>query len=114
MFKSALLILSGQAFTSILLLLRNLIVARLISVEDYGIAATFAISMSIVEMMTTIGLHQLIIQDKDGEDPRLQSVLQGFHLFRSLFSGLILFLLAIPSPGSSGSRTSPGPIRSWH
>jgi O-antigen/teichoic acid export membrane protein len=96
MFKSALLILSGQTFTSILLLLRNLLVARLISVEDYGIAATFAISMSIVEMMTTIGLHQMIIQDKNGDDPRLQSVLQGFHLFRSLFAGLILFLLAHP------------------
>ena len=96
MLRSALLILSGQSFSSILLLLRNLIVARLISVEDYGIAATFAISMAIVEMMTTLGLHQLIIQDKNGDDPHLQSGLQGFHLFRSLFSGAILFFLAKP------------------
>lgn len=96
MWKSALLILSGQTFSSVLLLLRNLIVARLISVEDYGIAATFAISMAIVEMMTTLGLHQMIIQDKNGDDPRLQSGLQGFHLMRSLFSGTILFALATP------------------
>jgi O-antigen/teichoic acid export membrane protein len=96
MLKSALLILSGQTFSSILLLLRNLVVARLISVEDYGIAATFAISMAIVEMMTTLGLHQMIIQDKNGDDPELQSGLQGFHLMRSLFSGTILFALANP------------------
>lgn len=96
MLKSALLILSGQSFSSILLLLRNLIVARLISVEDYGIAATFAISMAVVEMMTTLGLHQMIIQDKNGEDPDLQAGLQGFHLLRSLFSGGVLFLLARP------------------
>jgi O-antigen/teichoic acid export membrane protein len=96
MLKSALLILSGQAFSSLLLLLRNLLVARLISVEDYGIAATFAISMAIVEMMTTLGLHQMIIQDTQGDDPRLQSGLQGFHLLRSLFSGTVLFFLATP------------------
>lgn len=96
MLKSALLIFSGQAFSSMLLLVRNLLVARLISVENYGIASTFAISMAIVEMMTSLGLHQLIIQDKDGDDPALQSGLQGFHLLRSLFTGVTLFLLAHP------------------
>ena len=96
MLKSALLILSGQAFNSALLLIRNLLIARLISVEDYGIAATFAISMALIEMMTTLGLNQLIIQDTEGDDPRLQSGLQGFHLIRSIFSGIILFCLAKP------------------
>ncbi len=37
MFRSALLILSGNAVASLLLLTRNLIVARLIPVADYGI-----------------------------------------------------------------------------
>ena len=96
MFKSALLLLSGNIFGSVMLLARNLIVARLISVEDYGIAATFAISMAIVEMMTTLGLHQMIVQDSKGNDPDLQAGLQGFHLLRAIFSGLTLFLLAGP------------------
>ena len=96
MVKSALLILSGNIFGSIMLLVRNLVVARLISVEDYGIAATFAISMAVVEMMTTLGLHQMIIQDSKGDDPDLQAGLQGFHLLRALFSGLVLFFLAGP------------------
>ncbi len=96
MFKSALLLLSGNAFSSLMLLLRNLLIARLISVEDYGIAATFAISMAIVEMMSTLGLHQLIVQDKNGDDPEFQANLQGFHLLRSLISGLLLLALAHP------------------
>lgn len=96
MFRSALLILSGNAFGSLMLLVRNLVVARLISVEDYGIAATFAISMAIVEMITALGLHQLIVQDSKGNDPALQSGLQGFHLLRGLFSSCLLFLLAGP------------------
>jgi O-antigen/teichoic acid export membrane protein len=96
MLKSALLVLSGNAFSSVLLLLRNLLVARLISVEDYGIAATFALSMAVVEMATTIGLHQLIVQDDNGDDPDLQAGLQGFHLLRGIFSGVVLVLLAHP------------------
>ena len=94
MLKSALLIFLGQTFGSLLGLVRNLLIARLISVENYGIAATFAITMSLIEMMTTLGLNQLIIQDKDGEDQHLQSGLQGFHLLRSVFSGTLLFAVA--------------------
>jgi O-antigen/teichoic acid export membrane protein len=96
MLKSAVLVLSGNAFSAFLLLLRNLFIARLISVEDYGIAATFALSMAVVEMTSSIGLHQLIVQDKNGDDPDLQAGLQGFHLLRGILSGVILFLLAHP------------------
>ena len=96
MFRSALLILSGNLFASLMMLARNLIVARLVSVEDYGIAATFAISMAIVEMMTTLGLQQLIVQETKGNDPKFQDGLQGFHLARSLLAGLVLYLLAGP------------------
>ncbi|WP_171133144.1 oligosaccharide flippase family protein [Ruegeria sp. HKCCA5014] len=96
MFRSALLILSGNAFGSAMTFLRNLLVARLVSVEDYGIAATFAISMAIVELTSSFGLQQLIVQDKDGNDTKLQSGLQGFHAVRAVFSAALLFFLAHP------------------
>lgn len=96
MLKSAMLVLSGNAFSSFLLLLRNLLVARLISVEDYGIAATFALSMAVVEMMSSFGLQQLIVQDDKGDDPDVQAGLQGFHLLRGVLSGVVLVLLAHP------------------
>lgn len=94
MFRSALLILSGNAAASLLLLARNLIVARLIPVEDYGIAATFAITMAVVEMMSQLGLQQQIVQAKDGDDPRLQSGLQGFQVLRGVSAGAVLFFAA--------------------
>lgn len=96
MLKPAILILSGNAFSSILLFARNLVIARMISVEDYGIAATFAVTMAIVEMMSTIGLHQLIVQDRDGNEPTLQNGLQGVHFLRSLLSAAVLFFLSEP------------------
>lgn len=90
------ILLSGNAFASLLLLARNLIVARLISVEDYGIAATFAVAMAVVEMMSALGLQQQIVQAKEGDDPHFQTALQGFQVLRGVISGVALFLIAGP------------------
>jgi O-antigen/teichoic acid export membrane protein len=96
LFRTALLILSGNATASLLLLARNLIVARLISIENYGIAATFAVVMAMVEMASTLGLQQQIVQARDGDDPRFQAALQGFQVFRGFAAGLALFFMATP------------------
>jgi O-antigen/teichoic acid export membrane protein len=96
MLRKAFMLVSGNAFASALLLIRNLLVARLISPEDYGIAATFAISMSIVEMASYLGLQQLIVVDKDGDDPHVQAAMQGFQVMRGVLS--FLLLLAISGP----------------
>lgn len=96
MFRKALLVLSGNAMISLLGFARNLLIARLISVEDFGIAATLALAVSIVEMASALGLQQQIVQARDGEDPHLQAALQGFQLLRGILSGLTLFLLAGP------------------
>jgi O-antigen/teichoic acid export membrane protein len=92
--KSLLGILSGNALAALLSFARNLIVARMLTVEDYGIAATFALSMTVVEMLSTVGLQQLIVQARDGNDPRLQAGLQAINLLRGLAAALALFLLA--------------------
>ena len=94
MLRQLLLILSGNFTASLFLLARNLIVARLISVADYGIAATFMIVMAVVEMTSQLGLQQQIVQARDGEDPRLQAGLQGFQLLRGAISGGVLFFAA--------------------
>lgn len=96
MLKKALLVVTGNAFGSLLLLVRNLVIARLISPEDYGIASTFAISMSIVEMLSYLGLNQLMVVDKEGDTPHFQAAMQGFQVMRGLFSALALFLIARP------------------
>lgn len=96
MLRAALLILSGNAFASLLLLARNLIVARFIPVADYGIAATFAVIMAVVEMMSALGLQQQIVQAKEGDEPYFQAALQGFQLLRGVISGIALFAIAGP------------------
>ena len=94
MFRSAFFLLSGNAASSLLTLARNLIIARLIPVEDYGIAATFAIAMTLVEMVSALGLEQQIVQAKRGEDPDFQAALQGFTALRGFISFALLFASA--------------------
>jgi O-antigen/teichoic acid export membrane protein len=96
MLKSALLILSGNAAFSLFLLVRNLAVATLIPLTDYAIAATFMIAMTAVEMASTLGLQQQIVQASKGEDTRFQAALQGFQVFRGVLAGVVLFAMAGP------------------
>lgn len=96
MLRVASLILTGTASTAALTLARNLLVARLIPVADYGVAATFAVAMAAVEMATTLGLQQQIVQDRAGDDARLQAAMQGFQLLRGALAALALLALAGP------------------
>lgn len=95
MVRAGLFLLSGNAAASLLLLVRNLWVAALIPVGDYGVAASFAIVMAMVEMTASLGLQQQIVQARHA-DAGLQAGLQGFHLGRGVLAGVILFMLAGP------------------
>lgn len=81
---------------SLLQLVRNLLIARLISVEDYGVAATFAVVMAVIEMMSALGLQQQIVQAEGGNAPHFQATLQGFQVVRGVFQVAVLFALAEP------------------
>lgn len=96
MLKKAVLVVTGNAAGFILSLIRNLIVARLVSPENYGIASSFAVSMSIVEMLSFLGLQQLMVVDKDGDQPHFQAAMHGFQAIRGAFSCLMLYLIARP------------------
>lgn len=96
MLRTGFMVFFVKALTSALSLARNLLIARLISVEDYGVAATFALIVSTVEMVSAFGLHLQIVQAKDGGDARFQAALQGFQVLRGLVSSSLLLILAGP------------------
>jgi O-antigen/teichoic acid export membrane protein len=95
--RSVFQLLSGNAIAALMGFARNILVARLLGVEDYGIAATFALSTALIEMATTLGLEKLIVQAREGDEPEWQAGLQGFHLIRSILAALVLFALAQPT-----------------
>ncbi|MFN3938084.1 MAG: oligosaccharide flippase family protein [Gemmobacter sp.] len=96
MLRSFAVILSGNASHTALGMLRSLLAAALISLEDFGIAATFMVAIAIMEMVSALGLKQQIVQAREGNDPDFQAALQGFQLLRGGVNALVLFLLAWP------------------
>ena len=52
----------ANALSALASFLRNIIVARLVSVEDFGIADLLAMTMSIVEMASNLAIDRLIVQ----------------------------------------------------
>jgi len=65
----------------------------MISVSDYGIAAAFAMTFSLLELISSLALDKLLIQSPDGDEARLQHTAQFIQAIRGLCNGAILFLL---------------------
>ncbi|MGA4578911.1 oligosaccharide flippase family protein [Limisphaera sp. VF-2] len=49
--------------------LRNMILARLLSKADFGMAAVFGMVMSLLEFTAKLGVGRFLIRDKEGDDP---------------------------------------------
>lgn len=94
--KSGLLLSVGGAVGALSTFARNIIIARMISVEDFGIAATFAITMALIQMSTGLGVDRLIVQAVDGNEPKMQSTVQAFNILRGLLLAIILYAVAGP------------------
>jgi O-antigen/teichoic acid export membrane protein len=75
---------------------RNVVLARLISPSNFGIAATFAITYSLLEMLSSLSADKLLIQSAHGEDPRLENTAHTFNATRACMNALIIFSLAGP------------------
>lgn len=86
----------GQIITQACSFVRSVIVARLISPENYGIAAAFAMTISLFEMVSNMSSDKLLIQAADGDDPALQKTTQLLQISRGLSGAAIFFLLAGP------------------
>jgi O-antigen/teichoic acid export membrane protein len=77
-------------------LVRNVIIGRFISPADFGIAATFAITLTLVESISDLGLDKLIIQSEKGDDARFRGTLHLLLALRGAIIGLFFVLVGWP------------------
>ena len=96
MYRKILLLFSGNSLGTALSFLRTILIARLISLEDFGIAATFLVVVMVTRLMSNLGMQKMIIQAVDGEDQTFQNGLQGFQLLRGVVASLLLMAIAGP------------------
>jgi len=74
-------------------LLRLLILARLLSPNDFGLMGIALLTMSILETFSETGFQQALIQKKEDIETYLNSA-WTFLILRGLFLYIILYLLA--------------------
>lgn len=74
--------------------LRNVILARLLVPADFGVGATFAITLSFWEMITELGPRKQLVQATEGGSNEWQGNAQLLFAVRGLILSSILFLLA--------------------
>lgn len=75
-------------------LARNILLARLIGPENLGVAATFVITLSFLEAISTLAVDRLLVQADDGDAERFQRTAQATQFLRGTALGLVLFGLS--------------------
>ncbi len=86
----------GEIVSQALSFMRNLIIARFITPEDFGIASTFALTLSLFEMFSNFAIDKFLIQNPKGGEPISLYTAQVMELGRNAINAFMLLLLAIP------------------
>lgn len=91
------LLFSGFAAAQALSFLRNAIIAHSLSKGDFGIAAAILLLLQLLETLSDLGADRLIVQARDGDDPRVVATAQALLVARGLLTALALILVAAPA-----------------
>ncbi len=94
--EGAFLLSAGQVTGYGLSFLRNLILARMLTKADFGLAAAFSISMLLLDLVSRMAFSQQIIQAREGEELSFQAVAHAVQASTGLISSVLLLTGAYP------------------
>jgi O-antigen/teichoic acid export membrane protein len=84
----------GSFAENLLRFIRNIILARLLAPDAFGLMATIMAIAAAAEAFAEVGLTQSIIQNKKGADKEFLNVIWWFSTFRGTFLYIIVFFAA--------------------
>jgi O-antigen/teichoic acid export membrane protein len=85
---------AGSLSENLLRFIRNIILARLLAPDAFGLMATIMATVAAAEAFTEVGLTQSIIQNKKGADKEFLNVIWWFSAFRAVMLYMIAFFAA--------------------
>lgn len=88
--------LAGSIVSQVCALARYTLLARLLGPEQLGLAATLILTVQFFQSISDSGSDRFLIQDKDGDEPAVQRLVQLVFVSRGLFTGAFLLLMAVP------------------
>jgi O-antigen/teichoic acid export membrane protein len=95
-FKGAMVAGMGHITLQAMLLLRNVLIARLLPPEQFGVAVTFVTILSGLDAIGELGIELFLIRSSESEKTDLQSTLHTVMIGKAILSSIVLFLLATP------------------
>ncbi|MEQ8850310.1 MAG: oligosaccharide flippase family protein [Phycisphaerales bacterium] len=90
---------AGRTLSQALALARHVIIGRLLSPHDLGIAALLMVTSAMLELMTQFSVDKLLVQASDGDEAPLQGAAQLFLSARGVVMGIAALVLATPLAG---------------
>ena len=75
---------------------RSVIVARLLTTTDLGIAATFGLVIMFIDNVSNLGAERLLVQASDGDERRFQATAHALQAVRAAVCALIIVAAAGP------------------
>lgn len=75
---------------------RNVILARYIGIENFGIASTFAITLSVLDVLSSLSVDKLLIQAPDGDNESLQGSAHAVQAIKAAIGAALVLALASP------------------
>lgn len=89
---------------------RNMILARALPKADFGVAATFAMIITLLEVSAKMGVARFLVRDKEGNEPEFQATAHMVHGVAALASCVLIAAMAWPMAVLFGIREHVGAI----
>lgn len=85
---------TGQVVSQACAFLRSVILGRLISPANFGIAATFAMTFYLLDMISNLAADTLLIQSPEGDNPSFENTAHLWQAGRGLVNAILLLVIA--------------------
>lgn len=93
-FRSAGVLALGNVSEAFLGFVRSIALARILSINEFGIAMALAVTASIIELITDIGLDRMAVRVAARKNAdRLRNTLHAINLIRGVANGILLMAL---------------------
>lgn len=91
--KGTFLFTISQSLVQVVGLIRNALIGHAVSPSDFGIAAVFALILSLVESLSEFSAEKLILQYKFGNNERVLANVHFFNLIKGIFSFVLILII---------------------
>ncbi len=92
--RSSLILASGVFFERVVGLVRNMILARMLAPENFGLMAIVLAVMAVLESFTDIGIKQSVIYNQEGNKKEYLNVIWWIQILRAAGIFITAFLIA--------------------